>query len=250
MNSGATPRSHQPAGATPAAGQVKLAPSILTADFARIGEQACEAEAAGADWLHLDVMDGRFVPPITLGPVVVEAIRRSTALPLDVHLMIDEPERQIEAFARAGASILTVHVESTRHVHRVVQLVKQSGLRAGVAINPATPVVMLEEMLPEIDLALVMSVNPGWGGQPFLNLAIDKLRQVRRLIDEHGLACELEVDGGVKPENVAGVVAAGASVVVAGSAVYNDAETVAAACRRLREAITAGGMGSPRAPGP
>src|SRR3954447_10932155 len=146
---------------------VKLAPSILTADFGRIAEQVREAEEAGADLIHVDVMDGQFVPNITLGPVVVSALRRATSLPLDVHLMILEPERQIQAFAESGASILTVHAEATPHLHRLVQLIKQAGVQAGVGINPATPTAMLEDILPDLDLALVMSVNPGWGGQAF-----------------------------------------------------------------------------------
>jgi ribulose-phosphate 3-epimerase len=162
---------------------VKLAPSILTADFSRIGEQVQEAERAGADYIHVDVMDGQFVPNITLGPAIVSAIHKSTRLPLDVHLMILEPERQLQAFADAGAAILTVHVEATRHLHRSVQLAKQTGARAGVAINPATPVAMLEDVLQDIDLALVMSVNPGWGGQAFLPIALEKLRRVRQMLE-------------------------------------------------------------------
>ena len=216
---------------------IKLAPSILTADFSRIGEQVHEAEAAGVHYLHVDVMDGHYVPNISFGPLVVSAIHRSTTLPLDVHLMIDEPIRQIDAFAGAGASILTVHAEATKHLHRTIQAVKETGLRAGAAINPATPVTMLEEILPELDLVLVMSVNPGWGGQPFLSLALDKLRRLRRLLDDRALGAELEVDGGINPATALAAARAGATVLVAGSAIYNDHASVAANLRSLRQAI-------------
>jgi ribulose-phosphate 3-epimerase len=216
---------------------VRLAPSILTADFARIGEQVQEAEAAGADYIHVDVMDGRFVPNITLGPLVVSALRRSTRLPLDVHLMIIEPERQLEAFADAGASILTVHAEATGHLHRAVQIAKRTGARAGVAINPATPAIMLDDILADVDLALVMSVNPGWGGQEFLPLALDKLRRVRSILDERKLPAELEVDGGVNEQTAPLAIQAGASVIVAGSAIYNDRESVGTACGRMLQVI-------------
>jgi ribulose-phosphate 3-epimerase len=216
---------------------VKLAPSILTADFSRIGEQVFEAEQAGADFIHVDVMDGQFVPNITLGPAIVSAIHRSTSLPLDVHLMILEPERQLQAFADAGASVLTVHAEATRHLHRAVQLAKQRGVRAGVAINPATPVATLEDILADIDLALVMSVNPGWGGQLFLPVALKKLASVRRMLNERDSPAELEVDGGVNPETAPAAVAAGATVIVAGSAIYNDHESVGAACGQMLRAI-------------
>ncbi|HTE84121.1 MAG TPA: ribulose-phosphate 3-epimerase [Dehalococcoidia bacterium] len=216
---------------------IKLAPSILTADFARIGEQVQEAEAAGADYIHVDVMDGQFVPNITLGPLVVSAIHKATRLPLDVHLMILEPERQLEAFADAGASILTVHAEATRHLHRAVQMARRTGARAGVAINPATPAVMLDDILADVDLALVMSVNPGWGGQDFLHVVLHKLRQVRKMLDERTLPAELEVDGGLNLETAPLVVEAGATVVVAGSAIYNDRETVGSACGRMLQVI-------------
>ena len=216
---------------------VKLAPSILTADFARIGEQVREAEAAGADYIHVDVMDGQFVPNITLGPLIVAAIHRATNLPLDVHLMILEPERQVEAFADAGASILTVHAEATHHLHRAVQIVKRTGARAGVAINPATPTVALDDIIAEIDLALVMSVNPGWGGQEFLPLALEKLRRVRTMLDGHSSMAELEVDGGVNTTTAPLAVEAGATVIVAGSAIYNDRETVGSACGHLIRVI-------------
>ena len=219
-------------------GSIKLAPSLLTADFSRIGQQVQEAEAAGADYIHVDVMDGHFVPNLTLGPLVVAGIHRATSLPLDVHLMIDQPEQQIAAFKDAGASILSVHVEATHHIHRILQMIKQAGLRAGAAINPATPVVMLEEILPDLDLVVVMSVNPGWGGQPFLDLSLDKVRRIRQLLDGRGLSAELEIDGGINVETAPKAVQAGATVLVAGSAVFNDRESVAAASKRLRDVIT------------
>jgi ribulose-phosphate 3-epimerase len=216
---------------------VKLAPSILTADFSKIGEQVREAEAAGADYIHVDVMDGQFVPNITLGPIVVEGIHRATRLPLDIHLMILEPERQLQAFADAGASTMTVHVEATRHLHRVIDAIKKTGARAGAAINPATPVSMLEEILPDLDLALVMSVDPGWGGQHFLPLALPKLQAIRHALGAGHLQAELEVDGGVNEVTGPQAVAAGATVIVAGSAIYNEREPVASACRRLQAAL-------------
>jgi ribulose-phosphate 3-epimerase len=217
--------------------KVKLAPSILTADFARIGEQVREAQEAGADYIHVDVMDGQFVPNITIGPLVVAALRKATSIPLDVHLMILEPERQVQAFAESGADILTIHAESTRHLNRAVHLVKEAGLRAGVAINPATPSIVLQDILSDLDLALVMSVNPGWGGQAFLPVAIEKLRQVRQMLDTRGLSAELEIDGGVNERTAASVVQAGATVVVAGSAIYNDRQPVGVACHHLRSLI-------------
>jgi ribulose-phosphate 3-epimerase len=216
---------------------VKLAPSILTADFSRIGEQVREAELAGADYIHVDVMDGQFVPNITLGPIVVEGIRRATSLPLDVHLMILEPERQVQAFADAGASIMTVHLEATDHIHRAVHAVKQTGAQAGVAINPGTPVSMLDAVLPDIDLALIMSVDPGWGGQAFLPLALAKLRAVRQALLVRQATVEVEVDGGVNEVTGPKAAAAGATIVVAGSAIYNPRESVSSACGRLRAAL-------------
>jgi ribulose-phosphate 3-epimerase len=213
---------------------VKLAPSILTADFGRIGEQVREAEEAGADYIHIDVMDGQFVPNITLGPIVVEGIRRATSLPLDVHLMILEPERQLPAFVDAGASIMTVHLEATAHLHRTVEAIKRTGARAGVAINPATPTAMLQDILPDLDLALVMSVDPGWGGQPFLPVALGKLRSLRTALSERAATAEIEVDGGINEVTAPQAAAAGATIVVAGSAVYNPRESVASACGRLR----------------
>ncbi len=199
-----------------------VAPSILTADFARLGEQIREAEAAGVDWIHLDVMDGRFVPNLTFGPLVVEAIRKVTALPLDVHLMIVEPERYIADFARAGADWITVHHEATPHAHRAVQQIKELGKKAGLAINPGTPLEALLHLLPELDLALLMSVNPGFGGQKYIPASTERIRRLSGLRQHLNPACLIQVDGGIKPENVAEVFRAGADVVVVGSALFNN----------------------------
>ncbi len=222
---------------------LKIAPSILSADFARLGEQVREAEEGGADWIHVDVMDGHFVPNITIGPLIAEAARRSTRLPVDVHLMIEHPERYLEAFAKAGADYLTVHVETCRHLHRTVQQIRELGVKAGVTLNPATPVESLAEILPYVDLVLVMSVNPGFGGQSYIPTSTAKIARVRGMIDALGRGgeVELEVDGGVAPDTIAEVAAAGATVVVAGSAVYNRRGSVADNLRTLREA--AGGAG-------
>jgi ribulose-phosphate 3-epimerase len=216
---------------------IKLAPSVLAADYARLGEQVREAAAAGADYIHVDVMDGRFVPNITVGPLVVEALRRATDLPLDVHLMIEEPERHIEAFAQAGASILTVHPEASSHVHRLVQMIKGLGVRSGVSLNPASPLCLIEEVLADVDLVLLMTVNPGWGGQQFLRSVLPKIRRLRRMLDEQGLAAELEVDGGITAETVPLVVEAGARVLVAGTAVFQHADGVAAAMALIGESV-------------
>lgn len=216
---------------------IKLAPSVLAADYTRLGEQVREAAAAGADYIHVDVMDGRFVPNITIGPLVVEALRRVTELPLDVHLMIEEPERHIQAFAQAGASILTVHPEASPHVHRLVQMIKGLGLRSGVALNPASPLALIEEVLAEVDLVLLMTVNPGWGGQEFLHSVLPKMRRLRRLLDEQGLAAELEVDGGISTETAPLVVEAGARVLVAGSAVFQHADGVAKGMALIGEGV-------------
>jgi ribulose-phosphate 3-epimerase len=216
---------------------IKLAPSVLAADYARLGEQVREAAAAGADYIHVDVMDGRFVPNITVGPLVVEALRRLTDLPLDVHLMVEEPERHIEAFAQAGASILTVHPEASPHVHRLVQMIKGLGVGRGVALNPASPLALIEEVLAEVDLVLLMTVNPGWGGQAFLRSVLPKIRRLRRMLDELGLAAELEVDGGITAKTAPLVVEAGARVLVAGSAVFQHADGVAAAMALIGESV-------------
>lgn len=215
---------------------MKLAPSILTADFGRLAEEVRAAEAAGADYLHLDVMDGRFVPNITFGPLVVHALRKVTRLPLDVHLMVIEPERHLEAFAEA-ADILNIHVEASPHIHRTVETIHRLGLRAGICLNPGTPLAAVEEMLEEVEQVMVMAVNPGWGGQRLIEGALRKAARLRQLIDERGLTTEIEIDGGVKVGNVAACVAAGADVLVCGSSVYNAEGTVAENLAALRAAV-------------
>jgi ribulose-phosphate 3-epimerase len=203
---------------------IKIAPSILSADFARLGAEIQAIEAGGADYVHIDVMDGHFVPNITIGPLVVEAARRVTNLPLDVHLMIENPDRFIPDFARAGADLITVHIETVPHLHRTVQLIKSLGKKAGVSLNPATPVSSLEVILDDLDLVLIMSVNPGFGGQSFISSSLAKIETLRAEIDRRGLQVEIEVDGGVKTDNIAAIAAAGASVFVAGSAVFGTAD--------------------------
>jgi ribulose-phosphate 3-epimerase len=217
--------------------RIKIAPSLLSANFAHLGDQVREAEAAGADWLHVDVMDGHFVPNITIGPLVVAALRPITTLPLDVHLMIAEPDRYLADFAHAGAASITVQVETCPHLHRTIQAINALGVQAGVTLNPATPLVTLEEVLPMVDLALVMSVNPGFGGQSYIPASTAKIQRLRHMLDAIGSKAELEVDGGVKASNAAEIVAAGATVLVAGSAVFNQQASIAENIAQLRRSI-------------
>lgn len=215
----------------------KLAPSILAANFANLGQQIQDAEAAGADWFHLDVMDGHFVPNITFGPMVVKAIRPLTNLPLDVHLMIDKPDQYLADFVNAGADRITVHVEACVHLHRTLQQIQELGLKTGVALNPATPLTVLEEVLPVVDLVLLMSVNPGFGGQQYISHTTPKINRLRRMLDHLGKTTELQVDGGLNPNTIAQVVQAGATIVVAGSAVFGGGASVAENIARLHEAV-------------
>jgi len=217
--------------------QVKLAPSILSADFGRLGEQVQEACAAGADAIHIDVMDGRFVPNITIGPLVVAAVKPWATCPMDVHLMIKAPERHLAAFAKAGAAIITVHIEASPHIHRTLQLIHELGLKAGVSLNPGTPLEALDEVMAYADLILVMSVNPGWGGQAFIESSLDKVRRLRIKLDRQNLKTEIEVDGGVTARNAAALARAGASMLVAGSAVFNEEMTVKEAMAKLRTSL-------------
>lgn len=212
---------------------IRLAPSILSADFARLGEHASEAARGGADRLHVDVMDGHFVPNITIGPVVVRSLRPVTRLPIEAHLMIEHPERFIDDFVAAGVDSILVHQEGAVHLHRTVEAIRARGKKAGVVINPATPAATIEEILPEVDLVLVMTVNPGFGGQRFIAGTLGKIRRVRELIERLQPACELEVDGGINEETAPLAVRAGANVLVAGSAVFEAADGVASAMQRL-----------------
>jgi ribulose-phosphate 3-epimerase len=216
-----------------------LAPSLLSADFTRLAEEVAAAEAAGADLLHVDVMDGHFVPNITVGPLIVRAVRRSTSLPLHVHLMIERPEAYLDEFAAAGADLLTVHVEASAHLHRLVEAIRGLGKGVGVSLNPGTPVCMLEEILPYADSVLVMTVDPGFGGQELIPSMLAKIARVRALIDGLGLECDLEVDGGVNEETAADVVAAGANVLVAGAAIFAAPVGIASAMQGLRRAARA-----------
>lgn len=226
---------------------IKIAPSILSADFARLADGIAEAEAGGADWIHVDVMDGHFVPNLTIGPPVVKAIRRVTQLPLDVHLMIEKPDQLIDSFIDAGANLLTVHYEAVTHLHRLVEHIRSRGAQPGVSLNPSTPVHVLDEILPYVDLVLIMSVNPGFSGQRFIPTSAAKIARLRRTLEERSLwPVEIEVDGGVAPDTIGEVVAAGATVCVAGAAVYNDRASVAANITALRQAAAAHGQRTAR----
>lgn len=216
---------------------LKIAPSILSADFTRLGEQLQACQAAGADWVHIDVMDGRFVPNITMGPLIVEAARRATSLPLDVHLMIVEPERYLEMFAKAGAHHITVHVEASPHLHRTLQAIRALGVRAGIAINPHTPVSAIEEVLPLADIVTIMTVNPGFGGQTLIDSALYKINQLRQWSADHAHPLDLVADGGVNPQTIAKVAQAGASVLVGGNAVFGHPSGIAAGIAALRAAL-------------
>ncbi len=215
---------------------IKIAPSILAADFARLGEQVMEAQAAGADLIHIDVMDGRFVPNITMGPLVVEAVRRVAAIPLDVHLMIIEPERFIQSFAHSGADSITVHIEACAHLHRVLGQIKDVGCQAGVALNPHTPAAALAEILDMIDIINVMTVNPGFGGQDFIGGMASKIKTLREMADEQQQKIDIEVDGGINSATMATAISAGANVMIAGSCIFNHAGGIAAGIEELRQA--------------
>ena len=204
-----------------------IAPSILSADFARLGEEVQAVEKAGADWIHVDVMDGHFVPNITMGPLVVEAVRRVTTLPVDVHLMITDPDRYVEDFARAGADFISVQTEACVHLHRSIQLIKDQGVKAGAVLNPATPLTAIEWVLEALDFVLIMSVNPGFGGQQFISAALGKVRALKEMINDRGLQTLIQIDGGVNAKTIAEIARAGVDVFVAGSAIFNSQDYAA-----------------------
>lgn len=216
---------------------IKIAPSILAADFTRLGEQVRDADQAGADWIHIDVMDGRFVPNITMGPLVVEAVKRVTSLPLDVHLMIVEPERYIDAFAQAGADHITVHIEASPNFHRTVQTIHEAGCKAGVAINPHTSATALTEMMPFIDIINVMTVNPGFGGQAFIAQTMSKIADLRAMVGDIRRDIFIEVDGGINAETASSAIQAGADVLVVGSAIFSDDYSVQAGVDKIRNTV-------------
>jgi ribulose-phosphate 3-epimerase len=201
---------------------IKIAPSILSANFARLEDEIKDVERGGADYIHVDVMDGHFVPNITIGPLIVDAIRPVTSLPLDVHLMIENPDQYIGAFAKAGADLLSVHVEACHHLHRTIQQIKSEGMKAGVVLNPHTPTSMIENVIEDVDLVLLMTVNPGFGGQSFIHSVLPKIKQIAAIVEERKLQVEIEVDGGVNPDTAKLCIEAGANVLVAGSAIYNQ----------------------------
>lgn len=207
---------------------IKVAPSILSADFAKLADEIKEVEEGGADYIHVDVMDGHFVPNITIGPLIVEAIRPVTTLPLDVHLMIENPDQYIPVFAKAGADIISVHVEACPHLHRTIQLIKQYGIRAGVVLNPATPIDQVKHILEDIDLILLMTVNPGFGGQEFIRSVLPKIEHISQVIENRRLSIEIEVDGGINADTARLCVEAGANVLVAGSSIYSQSDRKAA----------------------
>lgn len=216
---------------------IKIMPSILSADFRQLGQQIHAVEQAGADGVHLDVMDGRFVPNITIGPFIVEAVRQATTLPLDVHLMIVEPEKYIGDFAKAGADIISVHQEACPHLHRTIQQIKDTGKKAGVVLNPSTTLSTLEEVINDADVILIMSVNPGFGGQSFIEPSVEKVRRLRCMLNDRNAHAELEIDGGIDPKTAPRVIAAGATMLVAGSAVFRAEGGPAEGVRKLRESI-------------
>lgn len=218
-------------------GKTILAPSILSVDFLKLGQELAACETAGADWIHVDIMDGAFVPNITVGPMIVEACRRGTRLPLDVHLMIEQPERHIESFVKAGADRLTVHVEACPNLHSTLQFIQSLGVKAGVTLKPSTPAAMLQPVLSTVDLVLVMTVNPGFGGQTFIPEMLPKVAELRRMLDEIGSSAWLEVDGGVSEQTIPGLKAAGANVFVSGTSVFKHPDGTAAGVRALRAVL-------------